>query len=184
MLKRALIIAIAAIILCPPHGFAAEIKIGVIDMQRALGETEDGKAALQKLKAKLDADYKVLQARQEELKKLEDEIAQQGYMLSESAKTQKQDKLRQMIHEFEKAREEKNKEFVEAQKEATGKILKKLDEIIKNHASSEGLTIIFESSAQSKGMPGSVVWYDKKLDVTDKVIELYNGAATDTKKPR
>ena len=184
MLKRLFVAAFFAVVLFSPPALAGELKIGVIDMQRALGDTDEGKAALQKLKAKLDAEYKVLQTKQEEVKKLDDEITTQGYMLSESAKAQKQEKLRQMVREFEKMREEKNKEFVEAQKEATGKILKKLTEVIRAYAKSEGLSLVLESSSQTQGMPGSVVLSDKSMDITDKVIELYNNAGKEPEKPR
>lgn len=184
MLTKVSTTAFAAVLFLFSSAFAGEIKIAVIDMQKALSDTEDGKAALQKLKAKLDVEYKVLQTKQEEVKKLEDELTQQGFMLSESTKAQKQEKLRQMAREFDKSREEKNKEFMDARNEATGKILKKLSEIIKSYAASEGFTVVLESSSQTQGMPGSVVWYDKKLEITDKVIELYNAAGKDSEKPR
>jgi outer membrane protein len=184
MLKKILGFVLAAIIMQQASAHAGEVKIAVINMNKALSDTDDGKAALLKLQSRLDTEYKILQGRQAELKKLEEEITQQGYMLSDSARAEKQDKLRQAAREFEKAREEKNKEFVEAQKEATGKIIKKLNDIIKSYSKAAGFTLVLESSSQTQGMPGSVVWFDDKMDITDKVIELYNSAGKTTEKPK
>jgi len=184
MLKKLFVFVFSALVVLQIPAFAGELKIAVINMQRAMSDTEDGKAALQKLKARLDVEYKVLQGKQGELKKMEEEITQQGYMLAESAKVEKQEKFRQALKEFEKSRDEKNKDFIEAQKEATGKILKKLNEIIKTYGKSQGFSLVLESSSQTQGMPGSVVLFDEKMDITDKIIELYNGAEKNSGKPR
>ncbi|MBI3795303.1 MAG: OmpH family outer membrane protein [Nitrospinae bacterium] len=174
MLKKMLFFVVAASLTQLAPAQSAEIKIGVINMQRALTETNDGKAALEKLKVRLEADYKVLQSRQDELKKIEDELTQQGYMLSESAKAEKQEKLRHGAVDFQKFREEKNKEFVGIQREATERIMKKMMDQVKKYAKVSGLSLVLESSFQTQATPGSVVFSDEKLDITDKMIELYN----------
>ncbi len=174
MLNRILALLALACLSASAPAFATEVKIGVINMQRALNETEEGKKALEKLRGKLESENKVLKGKQEDLKKMEDDLGQQGYMLSEAAKAEKQEKFRKMARDFEKYRDEKSKEFAGMQKEATEKILKKLSEILKDFAKGEGYTVILESSQQSQGMPGSVVWFDGRLDITEKMISLYN----------
>jgi len=170
------ILAIVGIIASAP-ATAAEVKIGIINMQRALNDTDEGKIALEKLRGKLESENKLLKGKQEELKKIEDELNQQGYMLSEATRAEKQEKYKRATRDFEKYRDEKSKEFVGLQKEATEKILRKLADILKDYAKAEGYTVIFESSPQTQGMPGSVIWADGRMDITDKLIELYNKSA-------
>jgi Skp family chaperone for outer membrane proteins len=45
---------------------------------------------------------------------------------------------------------------------------------VKKFAKAEGLSVVLESSSQTQGMPGSVVFFEEKMDITDKVIDLYN----------
>lgn len=165
---------VAAALALPAAALAAEFKYGIIDMQRALNDTEEGKKALGRLKTKLETENAVLKAKQDDLRKLEEEMSKQGYMLSESARSEKELKFRKLREDFDKYREEKSGEFARQQKESTEAILKKLLEVVDGYAKQEGLGMIFESSARTQGMPGSVIWYDPKNDITPKIIELYN----------
>ena len=165
---------VAAALALPAAAFAAEFKYGIIDMHRALNDTEEGKKALGRLKAKLETENALLKGKQDELRKLDEEINKQGYMLSESARSEKELKFRKLREDFEKYREERGGEFARQQKESTETILKKLMEVVDGYSKQEGLNMIFESSPGTQGMPGSVVWFDPKSDITPKIIELYN----------
>lgn len=165
---------VAAALMLPAAALAAEFKYGIIDMQHALNDTEEGKKALGRLKTKLETENAVLKGKQEELRKLEEEMTKQGYMLSDAARSEKELKFRKLRDEFDKYREEKSAEFARQQKETTEAILKKVLEVVDGYAKGEGLSMIFESSARTQGMPGSVIWYDLKNDITPKIIELYN----------
>ncbi len=167
------LLVVAALAL-PTAAFAAEFKYGIIDMQHALNDTEEGKKALGRLKAKLEMENTVLKGKQDDLRKVEEEITKQGYMLSDAARSEKELKFRKLREEFEKYREEKSGEFARQQKETTEVILKKVLEVVDGYAKAEGLGLIFESSSRTQGMPGSVIWYDPKNDITPKIIELYN----------
>lgn len=165
---------IAAALASPMAALAAEFKYGIIDMQHALNDTEEGKKALSRLKSKLETENAVLKGKQDELRKLEEEMTKQGYMLSDAARSEKELKFRKLREEFEKYREEKSGEFARQQKETTEAILKKVLEVVDGYAKAESLGVIFESSARTQGMPGSVIWSDPKNDITPKIIELYN----------
>lgn len=174
MKQRILGLLVVAALALPAGVFAAEFKYGVIDMHRALNDTDEGKKALNRLKAKLEMENAALKGKQDELRKLDEEINKQGYMLSESARSEKELKFRKLREDFEKYREERAGEFGRQQKESTETILKKLMEVVDGHAKQEGLNMIFESSSGTQGMPGSVIWFDPKNDITPKIIELYN----------
>ncbi len=165
---------VLAALALPAAALAAEFKYGIIDMQHALNDTEEGKKALGRLKTKLETENAVLKEKQDELRKLEEEITKQGYMMSDAVRSEKELKFRKMRDEFEKYREEKSAEFAREQKDATETVLKKLLGLVDGYAKQEGFGMIFESSARTQGMPGSVIWFDQKNDITAKVIELYN----------
>ncbi len=177
MIRKITGLMLVALLLLPAAARAAEFKYGIIDMQRALNDTDEGKKALGRLKTRLETENSVLKSKQDELRKLEEELNKQGYMLSESARSEKELKYRKLREDFEKYRESKSMEFAQQQKEATEAILKKLMVVVDTYAKDQHLDMILESSARSQGMPGSVVWYDPKKDVTDAIISLYNKTA-------
>ncbi|MBI5179706.1 MAG: OmpH family outer membrane protein [Nitrospinae bacterium] len=156
--------------------YAAEVKIGVINMHRALNDTDEGKRASEKLNAKLNAEGKNLKVKFDEVKKMEDDLNQQGYMLSEAARAEKQEKLKRAARDFEKLRDDKQKEFIAESKESTERILRKLMDIVRDYAKAEGYVAIFDSSAPAQALTGGVVWADPKADITGKVIDLYNAS--------
>ena len=59
----------AVFLLSTSAAFAEDIKVGYVDMQRALNETEDGRKAKAKLKKDFDQKQKELDEQQAELKK-------------------------------------------------------------------------------------------------------------------
>src|SRR5262245_58114190 len=71
--------------LVPEKSAAQATKIAVVDLQRAITETEDGRKAKEKLKKVFDGRQKELDKKQQELKKLKDELEQQKNVLSRDA---------------------------------------------------------------------------------------------------
>src|SRR5215467_9773970 len=86
-----------ALALAARASFAQAVKIGYVDVQRAVQEVEEGKQARAKLKAELDQ-------KRANLEKMKADYDKQAPVLSEDAKRKKQEELQ--------------KAFVEAQNEA------------------------------------------------------------------
>ena len=74
-MKRVKIIMIALLLgtLALP-AYAQQLKIGLVDFQKALNEVEEGKRAKAGLKAQFESKQKALNAKQESLKKLKNEL--------------------------------------------------------------------------------------------------------------
>src|ERR1041385_2777046 len=79
-----------------PQLAAAQTKIGVADMQRALTETEDGRKAKDQLKKLFEQRQKMLDKQQTDLKTLKEGIEKQRAVLS-------QDVLAKKAEEYQKA---------------------------------------------------------------------------------
>ncbi len=146
----------------------AQTRIAVVDLQRALNETEDGRSAKRRLKRLFRRRQKALDAAQNKLKKMKEEIERQKSVLSEGA-------LQKRLEEYQKAFIELQTTYVEyqrelAQKEAqlTKRILERMQEILRRVGQAEGYTLIIESNE------GGVVWVPNNLDLTDLVIQRYN----------
>jgi len=174
MLNRSILILVAALIMTGPAVWAKELKIGVVNLQRALNETEEGKQVLAKLKDKLNKDTGVLKKKQEELKALQDEVNQQGFLLSESARKEKETRLRTLSRNVERYREDVRAEFLQMQREATAKMFSGVMKVVREYAKDEGYDLVFEAGTQAAGGSMTVLYFGKEVDLTDKMIELYN----------
>src|SRR5687768_10312893 len=78
-----------------PRAASAQ-KIGVVDMQRALTETEDGRKAKDQLKKLFDQRQKTLDKQQTDLKTLKDSLEKQRDVLSREV-------LAKKLEEYQKA---------------------------------------------------------------------------------
>jgi len=170
-----IILGVMAIACLSVRADAADgLKIGVMDMQRAMNMTNKGKAVIEKMKKKRQKEYEILQKKNTELKKMAAELKQDAFMLDEAARTAREDKLRKLTRDLKRYQEDVSSEMIELQKINSGAMYRDLSEVLNEFAAKEGYTIVFEGGRQAPGVPGSIVYYDDAVDITDKIIELFN----------
>lgn len=169
--RHAITLAAALLVSQIAGDLYAQTKIAVVDLQRALNETEDGRSAKNRLKRLFRRRQKALDEAQEKLKKMKEDIERQKNVLSQEA-------LQKRLEEYQKAFIELQSTYVEyqrelAQKEAqlTKRILERMQEILRRIGQSEGYTMIVEANE------GGVVWVPGNLDLTDQVIQQYNSGS-------
>ncbi len=149
----------------------AQVRIAVVDIQRAMSETEEGRRVKAKLKRLLDRHQKQLDEQQNRVKQMAENLEKQKNVLSESA-------LRERYAEYQKALAELQEQYVESQRELvnqeaelTKRILERMMDIVRRIGQAEGYTMIVERNE------GGVVWVPANLDLTDVVIQRYNAEA-------
>ena len=78
------------------------VKIGYVDMMRALNEVNEGKTAKAKLEADGKAKKKKLEIMQAELKKMKEDLDKQSLILSKEALAEKQAKFQQKFVDLQR----------------------------------------------------------------------------------
>lgn len=165
-LRLKLILGTIASTLCVNAG-AAEIKIGYIDMQKAIQETSTGKQAKKDLETDFNKKKKELEKKEADLKKMNEDLEKKALVLSDDVRAKKQQELQQ---EMLKYRELVGKSQIDIQKrerDLTVPILEKLRSIIEGIAKTEGYTVILEKSEQS------VMYANKEIDLTERVVKEF-----------
>lgn len=173
MLKRILLVFAALTFLAAPL-YAQQLKIGIINMQKALNSTEEGKRELAKLQKLLSANTEELKQKEEELKKVNAELSKQGFMYSEAKQRELTENFRKLKREMERFSDDKREEFMRQQQASTVRLLKGLTELLGDYAEEQNFDLILEISQSPPGVPGVVAHYKKTLDITDTIIDLYN----------
>jgi len=173
MKKLAIFCAAAMMTFAPLHGKAQTppVKIGYVDLQRVMIESEKGKEAKKTLGDELEKLKKNLSQRQEELQKMKETLDRQSAMITQEARADKEKEYQTKLKDYQKLANDYQAELQQKDQEFTQKILKELEEVIKNMGDSEKYTLILERSQ------AGILFAPTSNDVTDRVITLYNEAS-------
>jgi len=155
------------LLLGTPSWATDPIKVGVLDLQRCLSQSESGKKASKTLQDKSDRIKKDLSTRRDELKKSEEELAKKSTVLSADAKREKEKELLRKKEDFRDLVQEKEEEMRKDEYNAMQPLLNELFELTSKLAKDEGYTMILEAKS-------GVVYFSKTIEITDKIIKLFN----------
>ncbi len=142
--------------------------MAVIDVQRAVMQSEDGMRAQATLKKLFDSRQQELNKRQTDLQKQKEEIDKQKTVLSQQALQKKVDDWQKEMVELQTTFVEYNKELEKKQKELTDPIFEHVLGAIKRLAGTESYDLIVDRA--------TVAFARGDLDLTDRVIQISNGS--------
>lgn len=160
-------LALAALV-APAPASSADLKIGYVDLQRALNDVDEGKTAKAQLKKDFDAKQKKLDEAQEEFKRLKADFDKQAVVMSEEVRRDKQGVLDRKFQEVQGLFVQLQKELSEREREMTRGIFDKMGGIIRDIADAEGFTMIFEKN------DAGLLFAPPNLDITDQLVRRYN----------
>jgi outer membrane protein len=147
---------------------AAEMKIGYIDLQKALNLSDAGKAAKSQIAEKVKKFQGTIESRQNELKKLNEELEKQKMVLSAEAKAEKERDYQQKIKEYQRFAKDAQEELQQQDAQHTRSILEDLFKVVKDMGNKGNYTLILEKTESS------VLYADDAINLTDEVIAAYN----------
>jgi outer membrane protein len=148
----------------------AELKVAVLDTQRAIVESEGGKAFLAKVNAELKKDQDDAKRIQDELKALQEKLQKDAAVMSDEdkrlASKQLEDKqidLQFIVNKLQKAVQDRREELMRD-------MVPRVDAALKDLIELEGYDLIAERQ--------SFHYVNNKHDITRKVTEKLNLKAT------
>jgi outer membrane protein len=165
MRKLAAVLAVAAA-LAPAAG-RAEVKIGYVDLQRALNEVDEGKAAKALLKRDFDEKQKQLDVKKTEFDKLQADFEKQSVVMSDQARKEKGADLDRRARELQALFMNLQKDLSERERDATRGIFDKMAQVVAEIAEADGFTMVLEKTA-------GLVYAPASLDLTNELIRKYN----------
>jgi outer membrane protein len=146
---------------------AAQMKMAVVDVQRAVMQTEDGLRAQATLKKLFDSRQQELNKKQVDMQKQKEDIDRQSRVLSAAALQKKVEDWQKQMVELQSTFSEYNKELEKRQKELTDPIFERVIGVIKRVAGQDGYDLIVDRA--------TVAFARSDLDLTDRVIQMANG---------
>lgn len=158
-------------LICGPFAassFAAENRIGFLNIQKAVSSTKEWKSNFDKFKADFTKEKKRIKSKERKIKKMLEDLNKQSFVLDPDLKKKKEDQFRKEKVNFERYVQDQNAEFGKKEKEMTQKILLKMMGVIKKIGKEKKYTMILEQKV--------VLYHDKGNDLTAIATRAYDRA--------
>jgi outer membrane protein len=163
---KLLAISALAVSLAASSAAHADTKVAVLDMQRAISETNEGARATDALKKLFDKRQVELDAKQNGMLKDKAELEKRCKSAPRADCEKGQEDLQKRLMELQGLMSQYQGEIQKKQGEATQPILGKMLQIIKRIALDKGFDVVIDRGASH--------WMRSDLDVTELAIKMYN----------
>ncbi len=165
-----LMAVVAAVLIGAPAAevSAQDIRVGTINLQRALNESSAGKAAKVKFKEQLDRLQRDLERQKSEVDALKDQLAKKALVMKADERRNLEMDYQRKAREFERAYEDSQGELQLKDSEMTRDLLKELQQVIQEYGRRGGYTVILEQAG------GALLYGAAHIDVTDAIIAEFN----------
>lgn len=169
-MKRFLLSLVLALVFAMPAlpVAAADFKIGVVDLQRALNESSSGKKAKDQFKGEFEKMQDGLKREKDQLDRLKEDLDKKSVVLNDDQRKIKMEDFERRRRDLRRKLEDADAELRKKDQELTGSILKDLAIVIQEIGEREGYTVILENSSSS------VLYGSKSIDITDSVLKAFD----------
>ena len=168
-------LTIMAVFVCASTGLSADVaKIGVVEFQRLLDNSDAGKEFKTQITEKgkqMEAELKSKGAEIEELKK---RLEREALVMSKEMREEKEREFRIKVNDIKTLQKRYETELQGNQKKMMGQLQADTLEIIDEIGKSRGYLMIMDKRG--------VLYAPSTVDITDEVIKRYNAKYSKTKK--
>jgi outer membrane protein len=161
---RRLLLALPLLFAFPAR--AQAMKIGYVDVQRAVQEVEEGKAARARLQHELQVKQADIAKKRTDLEKMKADYDKQAPVLSEDAKRKRQEDLQKAFVEAQNAAGQMQEELSGKEQEAMQGISKRLLQVVAEVSEHENFNFVIDKAA--------LLYAPAASDVTNEVVRRYN----------
>ncbi|MYE14356.1 MAG: OmpH family outer membrane protein [Gammaproteobacteria bacterium] len=145
---------------------SAQLKIAVLNVQRALGESEEAKGLAEGIQQDLQEQQDELQALQEEIQALQEQLEKDAEILGDDEKRRIGKDIEDKRLDLEFGANKLQKEVQDRQEEILRQMAPKLDAVLKDLIEIEGYDVVLQRSG--------LLYVNTKHDITRKVTEKLN----------
>jgi outer membrane protein len=142
------------------------MKIGYIDVQRVIAESQSGKRAKERFQVQVKKAEADVQKERQDLERLKSDLDKKGPLLKEEERRSMEADLQKRSVILQRTMNDYQQDLRHKESEIMSDILKEVEQIVNEVGKAEKFTLIFERS--------QIIYSDQGIDITSKVIETYN----------
>ena len=173
---RWLLLPVVGLFIGTPLVQAQVSKVAIVDFERALVESVEGKKSSDKFNATLQSKQTDGQKRQQELEDAQKKLQTQERTLSEAAKANLQKDIDRRTTELQRFNEDSQKELQSLRDELLRPIAEKASAILNQLAAERGYTLVVDTSNPQN----NVVWFNPANDITTELTRRIDAATAAT----
>jgi outer membrane protein len=170
-----------------PAGTAGPVptKIGVVNIQQAIGECAEGKKEIDLLQKKFDPKQAELKGLSDEVENLKKQYQAQADKLSEEEKGSRAKAIDIKQKSFQRNLEDAQAEFQQAQQDVINRIGAKMLAVLEKYAAANNYAVVLDVS---NPQTSPVLWATQGTVITKELVDAYDkenpaGAAAPVSKP-
>ncbi|OWQ93277.1 outer membrane protein chaperone [Roseateles aquatilis] len=166
-MKSKLSQVVAAVLLTATASLGAqaqEVKIGYVNSERILRETNLAKAAESKLQAEFSRREKALLDQETKLRGAAEKLDKDGPALTDAERSRRQRELIEQDRDLQRKRREFNEDVAQRKSEETTALVEKANKVIKQIFEQEKYDLIVQDAIHAS----------PRVDITKKVIDALN----------
>ncbi len=149
------------------------VKVGIINIQRAIVESNEGKKAADDLTKRFTPIRNELQKSQDEIAKLQKQLDEGGRVLNDEARANLVREIERKTKDFNRKNDDANSDFQQAESQLINTIGQKVMKVIDEYARKNSYDVILDVSSPQSG----VLWATSRVDITDDIVAGYNAAS-------
>lgn len=170
-LKTALAISLALLTFAP--ALRAQLStVVVVDFERAVVESKEGKKSSDKFNATLQARQSDIEKKQKELEDQQRKLQNGARTLSDAAKADLQKDIERRTTELQRVNEDAQKELQTLRDELLRPIAERATAILNAMASERNYTVVVDTSNQEN----NVIWFNPKNEITAELVKRIDDA--------
>jgi outer membrane protein len=173
---RWLLLGLVSLLIQVPFVHAQVSKVAIVDFEKALVDSTEGKKSSDKFNATLQSKQADGQKRQQELDDAQKKFQTQERTLSETAKANLQKDIDRRNTELQRFNEDSQKELQSLRDELLRPIAEKANAILNQLAAELGYTLVVDISNPQN----NVVWFNPANDITAELTRRINAATATT----
>ena len=147
--------------------FAANNKVGFINLQRLVNESEMGKSARDDILKLRREKERAVAAQQQQINRLRNELNTGAASMTAAEKQDKVETLKKIYKDYQRMVADAKEDISREDRELVAIILKKADGVLKKIAGKKKFSIILKD-------PNAIGYLDPDVDITDLVLKELN----------
>jgi len=145
-------------------------KVGVIDIQAAIFNTNEGRRDIETLAKKFDPKRAELSSLGDEIDNLKKQLTAQQDKLNEEERATRVRSIEQKQKNYQRLGEDAQADFQNQQNEFVNRIGQRMLEVLRKYAETNNLAVVIDASNQSAG----VLWAADQVNITPAIVAAYN----------
>lgn len=146
----------------------AEFKAAFVDLQRAVVEVDEGRAAKGRVQALVESKQKDFDKEKDALQAEKAAYDKQVATMTEDARRKKEDELQKKLFDFQQRAEKSRAEVQETERKELGAIFARMEPLLAQIATRDGFTMVFDKTGSG------LAYAPPSLDLTNELIRTYN----------